>query len=90
MYPPIAHDRRFLIQPRAATAEHLLDKRPPAHVAAPLLRQRIIVNRPAITPLQHGVAGGGFGVFHHLRDRLAAAERADADMHRVVFIEHPR
>ena len=90
MYPPVAGDSRFLVQPRPAAAQHLFDQRSPANVAATFLRKGVIIDRPAVAALQHRVARRRFRMFHHLRRRLPAAERTDADMHHIVAIEDTR
>ena len=45
-------------------------------------------NRPAIRPLQHGVAGCRFCMFHHLFCRLPPAPGTNPYMHHVVSVEH--
>ena len=84
----ILHDRRFLIDARSAPAQHLFNQGSPAHVAAPFLRQRIIIDCPAVRPLQYGVTRGRFRMFHHLLRRLTAAPGTDAHMHHIVSVEH--
>mgnify|MGYP006994483829 CR=1 FL=1 len=90
MYATITSDGGFLVKSRAAAAKHLLDKRTPAHVATPFLRQRIVIDGPAVAALQHRITRGRFRMLHYLGRRLSAAESADPDMHHIVTIENSR
>ncbi|MNS73071.1 hypothetical protein D3C72_1065000 [compost metagenome] len=88
MHLAVTQYGRFLINSWPAAAQHLFNERSPAHVAAPFFRKRIIVNRPAIRPLQHRVTRGRFGMLHHLLSLLAAAPGANADMNHIIPVEH--
>src|SRR5690606_2631298 len=84
----VTQDRWLLINPGSASAQHLLNKRTPTYVSAPLFWQRIVINRPAICALQHSVARCRFGMLHDLLRLLPATPGANPDMDHVIAIEH--
>ncbi|MNS73059.1 hypothetical protein D3C72_1064880 [compost metagenome] len=85
---PVSHHCGFLINARPTTAEHLLNKRTPAHITPSFFRQGIVIHRPAVCTLQHRITRGSFGMFHHLKSVLPTAPGANADMNHIITIEH--